>query len=307
MSTCRRGACSNSALADGASGVTNLSFGGNQGLSSSSRSFTSSYQNTLSWFDDANKHRLKLGTEASYTNNAQNLASNLLGTFTFNSLEDLEAGRAASFSRTLTARQRSTGQVSGAPSVGDPYRKTQDLQIQYGLRAEAAHFTVSPAYNAAVEQTFGRRNDHLPTPVAFSPRIGFSYTLGEVDEIASFFGQQRAPRAVVRGGIGVFSNASSAGTIGSALDNTGLPSGAQQVVCVGEAVPVVAWSAYASKRAMVPDRCADGTTAPYSRTTRRTCRSSPNFHPQQNIRSNLSWNGAILDARFTANIEGRTR
>ena len=43
-------------------------------------------------------------------------------------------------------------------------------------------------------------------------------------------GQARPP-ARHCGGLGVFSNASSAGSIGAALDNTGLPSGTQQIVC----------------------------------------------------------------------------
>src|ERR1051325_1152349 len=54
----------NSTLVDGSNGVQNLPFGGNQGLSSASRSTSSSFSNTLSWFDDANKHRIKLTTEA---------------------------------------------------------------------------------------------------------------------------------------------------------------------------------------------------------------------------------------------------
>src|SRR5688572_31347342 len=54
----------------------------------------------------------------------------------FRSLEDLEAGRPASFSRTLTALERNTGQLSGAISIGDSYRHSPDLQFQFGLRLE---------------------------------------------------------------------------------------------------------------------------------------------------------------------------
>ncbi|MEO7998318.1 MAG: carboxypeptidase-like regulatory domain-containing protein, partial [Gemmatimonadaceae bacterium] len=42
----------NSTLANGASGVQNFGFGGNQGLSSSSQTIGANVQNTLSWFDD---------------------------------------------------------------------------------------------------------------------------------------------------------------------------------------------------------------------------------------------------------------
>src|SRR5262249_18627747 len=77
-----------SALLDGASSVQNLGFGGSQSLSATSTSTNTSFQNTLSFFDNANKHRLKLGTELDFRKNTSNQAANLLGTFTFNSLAD---------------------------------------------------------------------------------------------------------------------------------------------------------------------------------------------------------------------------
>ena len=99
---------------------------------------STSFQNTLSWFDNANKHRIKLNTELGFNGNTQDQSSNLLGTFTFNSLDDLASGVPASFTRTLTARQRSTGQFTGAVALGDSYRRTQDLQIQYSLRLDGS-------------------------------------------------------------------------------------------------------------------------------------------------------------------------
>lgn len=295
----------NSVLADGASGVTNLGFGGNQYLSSSSRSVTSNLQNTLSWFDNANKHRIKLSSELGFNGNTQDLSSNLLGTFTFNSLTDLASGTPASFTRTLTARQRSTGQMTGAIALGDSYRRSQDLQIQYSLRLDGSHFTASPTYNPAIEAAFGRRNDWVPSPIIISPRIGFSYTLGTAPEIGAFTGAARAPRAVIRGGIGMFANNMSSGLIGSALDNTGLPSGAQQIACIGPAAPTPDWSAYASSPASIPSRCADGSLGTvFADPSPNITVFARNFMPQRSIRSNVSWNGSLLDARYSASLEG---
>ena len=295
----------NSILDDGASGVQTLTFGGNQGLSSTSRSLSSSVQNNLSWFDDANKHRIKLTTELQYSGSDQNQASNLLGSYFFNSLEDLDAGLPASYSRTLSARRRSTGQITGSMAIGDSWRRTTDLQIQYGLRVDATHFTNTPAFNPAVESAFGRRNDHVPTPISVSPRIGFSWTLGQSNEIAAFSGASRTPRAVVRGGIGVFTNGSSAGQIGSALDNTGLKSGTQQIYCVGPAVPIPDWTLYSGDPSSVPDRCADGTTGTvFANPSPNVTLFAGDFRPQRTVRTNLSWNGSLLDGRYTANVEG---
>ena len=295
----------NSAFDDGGSGVQTLTFGGNQGLSSTSRSLGGTIQNNLSWFDDANKHRIKLTTELQYSGSTQNQAANLLGSFFFNSLEDLDAGLPASYTRTLTARRRSTGQVAGSVAIGDSWRRTQDVQIQYGLRLDASHFTKTPEYNPAVEAVFGRRNDHVPSPFRVSPRVGFSWTLGQSQEISAFSGASRTPRAVVRGGIGMFSNASSAGQIGAALDNTGLASGVQQIYCVGPAVPIPDWTQYASALASVPDRCADGTTGTvFSNSAPNVTLFADDFRPQRTVRTNLSWNGSLLDGRFSASVEG---
>ncbi len=294
-----------SAFADGGSGVQSLVFGGNPGLSSASRSVSGSFQNSLSWFDDANKHRIKLSTELQYSGGTQDPSSNLLGSFTFNSLADLEAGRPASFSRTLAARERTTGTLSGALSLGDSYRRTPDLQFQYGLRVDASRVTTRPAFNPLVEEVFGRRNDRVPSPVSVSPRFGFSWTVGRAPEISSFVGAARAPRAVIRGGVGVFTNGGGVGQLGSVLDNTGLPLGAQQVVCVGPAAPVPQWWTYAADPAAVPDRCADGSVGtPFSNAAPNVTLFAPDFRPQQSVRSNLSWNGGVLGGRFSLGVEG---
>ena len=294
----------NSELANGASGVQSLGFGGSQGLSSRSSQIGASFANTLSWFDDANKHRVKFGTELQFSGNTQNQSNNLLGTYTFNSLEDLAARRPASFTRTLTPRTRSTGQYTPAFSITDTWRKTPDLQIMYSVRAENTRFTAKPAYNAEVENVFGVRNDHIPAPIILSPRLGFSYTLGSAQEVAAFNGAVRGPRAVIRAGVGVFSNSSNAGPIGGVLDNTGLPSGAQQLYCVGAAAPVPDWAMYATNPGGVPDHCADGTSGTvFSNSAPNVAVFGRDYKPSQSVRSNFSWSGGILDARFSANVE----
>ncbi len=294
----------NSVLADGASGVQNLAFGGNQGLSSSSRTMNTSFMNTLSWFDNANRHRIKLGTELNASNTAADQSANLLGTFTFNSLSDLEAGVPASFTRTLTARRRSTGQLNGAMSLTDSYRRNPDLQIQYSLRVEGGHFTAIPAFNPEVERVFGLRNDHLPSPITLSPRIGFSRTLGSNPEISAFAGAARAPRAVWRAGIGVFANGLSSGQIASALDNTGLPDGSQQITCTGPAVPIPNWNAYTTSAGSVPTECADGTGGTlFANSAPNVTVFAKDWRPQRSVRANTSWNGSVLDARYLASLD----
>jgi hypothetical protein len=294
----------NSVFEDGGSGVQTLTFGGSQAMRSDTRSLRATVQNQLSWFDNANKHRVKLTSEVQYSGDEREQASNLLGTFFYNSLEDFETGHPASFSRTLTARQRSTGLLSGALSLGDSYRRSPELQFQYGVRVDASTFTTSPDANPLVLSTFGRSNDALPRPVLVSPRVGFSWTVGRAPEIGTFAGAVRAPRAVIRGGVGVFASTMSPTQVGGALDNTGLDSGVQQIMCVGPAVPVPQWGAYGSGDAL-PDRCADGTAGSFFASgAPNVTLFAPGYGPSRTVRSNLAWSGSVLDARFSFGVDG---
>src|SRR5262249_40740342 len=149
-------------------------------------------------------------------------------------------------------------QLVGALSLGDSYRQSNELQFQYGLRIDGNSFGGGPAYNPQVEQLFGVRNDAVPSRVYLSPRVGFSWAYGTADQVAGFAGAFRGPRAVVRGGIGVFQGIPATQQIGAAVDNTGLPGAIQQVSCSGSATPVPDWTAYAANPFGAPTQCADG-------------------------------------------------
>ena len=77
----------------------------------------------------------------------------------------------------------------------------------------------------------------MPNGVYVSPRVGFSWTYGTAPQIGAFEGAARLPRAVVRGGIGLFQNSLSASLPSQAIVNSGLQGGQQQVTCVGDATP----------------------------------------------------------------------
>ena len=91
---------SSSTFADGTPGTTRtLSFGGNPSLNTASTTSTLSYRNMLSWFSSDNKHRIKFTTELTEDAFWENLTSNELGTFTYNSLADVQNGTPESFTR----------------------------------------------------------------------------------------------------------------------------------------------------------------------------------------------------------------
>ena len=294
----------NSDFSDGTNGVTSLAFGGNQQQNSIQRSTAANFMNQLSWFTDDNKHRLKLTTELRYDASEEEQRNNLLGTFSFASLGDLQAGTPSSFTRQLAVRQRDSRQLVGGLALGDSWRRSPDFQLQYGVRLDGNRFLDQPDVNPAVESTFGQRNDNVPNRIYVSPRIGFSWTVGTAPQIAGFAGAVRGPRAVIRGGVGLFQNTPSTTLIGSAVENTGLPSAVQQITCIGVAAPIPDWDLYMTNPELIPDRCADGTGGSvFANNSPNVTLFADDYRAPRSVRSNLSWSGSILDNRFSANAE----
>ncbi|MDB4874881.1 MAG: hypothetical protein JWM41_1327 [Gemmatimonadetes bacterium] len=294
----------NSTFADGTPSVQSVGFGGNPFMNTSVTTTTAQLNNFLSWFSENNKHKIKFGTELRRDNYGQDLTTNQLGSFTFNSLGELEAGRPAYFSRQLSPRTRSESEYVGALSLGDSYRPTSDVQIQYGVRLDGNRFNSEPTLNPDVERLLGADNSHVPNRLYLSPRIGFSWTYGEAAQIGGFEGAFRGPRAVVRGGIGVFQGTPNVSSIGAAMDNTGLASAVQQLSCIGVAAPSPDWSAYMSSVGSVPTQCADGTAGTVFAS------SAPNvtlfdkaYSSPRSLRSNLQWSGPTLGNRFSTTID----
>jgi hypothetical protein len=294
----------NSQFADGTEGLRVLQFGGNPFLATSQENASAGVLNTLSWFTRDSKHRLKFTSELRYDVLQVDQTVNRLGSYTFNSLADLEAGRAVSFTRQLAPRVRSGSQTIAAFSLGDAWRKSPDLQIQYGIRVDGNRFDRGPAENPEIARVFGTRNTSVPNRVYVSPRLGFSWTLGTAPQIAAFDGAFRAPRAVVRGGVGIFQNVPPAGLPGTAIDNTGLSGAVQQLGCFGTAAPVPQWTDWLTNPSLVPQQCADGTvTSPFANAAPNVTLYAANWAATRSLRSNLQWNGPILRNRLNASLD----
>ncbi|MCC7053913.1 MAG: carboxypeptidase regulatory-like domain-containing protein [Gemmatimonadaceae bacterium] len=294
----------NSALSDGTEGLRLLSFGGNPFLATSQENASTGVLNTLSWFSRSSRHRVKLTSELRRDIFRIDQTTNRFGTYSFNSLADLEAGRAVSYTRQLEPRLRSGGQVVAAMSLGDAWRRSNDLQVQYGVRVDANRFDRGPAANADIERLFGTRNTAVPNRVYVSPRVGFSWTYGTAPQIGGFDGAVRGPRAVVRGGAGVFQNTPQATLLGQALDNTGLASAVQQLGCFGAAAPVPQWGTWLTDPSTIPVLCADGLQpTSFSSIAPNVTLFDAGWNATRSLRSNLQWNGPVLRNRFNASID----
>jgi hypothetical protein len=293
----------NSDFADGTGGVQVLQFGGTTFRTSAT---TTSWDltNRLSWFSVDSKHRVKLTTEVRRDAWSLDQANNLLGQFSFNSLADLQAGTPAVFTRQLAPVAAHGAELIGALSLGDSYRVTPDLQVVYGARVDANRYQGRPALNPAVSPLFGTANDHVPDGVRISPRIGFSWVYGSGQQIGAFEGAARVPRGIIRGGVGLFTNTPSAQLPGQAMANTGLPSGAQQITCLGANAPAPDWSAYQADPSSIPTSCASGGGPVFTSSAPNVTLFGPAFAPQRSVRSTLQWARPVLDNRLMATLTG---
>ncbi len=271
-------------LMDGTSGVSTVVFGGNPGLPTAGTNSQLSVSNELSLLNFAG-HRYKLGGQLDYRSFQTASSRNASGSYGYNSLADFANNDPASYTRTLSTTDRRGTSLDAGAYLGDTWRRGRALQLTYGARVEYSAFLDQPAYNAEVERLFDRRTDRLPRELHVSPRVGFSYTLGLPSAptgggfgggMAGGFGGRGGGRGggggggdfgpgganvtVIRGGIGEFRGTVPTQLFASAMDATGLPSGTQQLVCIGDAVPVPDWSAYLTDPTAIPTRCADGGT-----------------------------------------------
>jgi hypothetical protein len=287
----------NSNFPDGNAGVSNLQFGGSTNLPRNSHTLNTELQNEVSWISLDNKHRYKFGVDFRYNRYSQDNTTNRFGTYTYNSIADFESGVPASFSRRLQVNQRLGDDFGASSWLGDSWRPAQRLQITYGLRVDASHFQGNPQFNPAIDSVFQLRNDAVPRGVYVSPRLGFSWTYGTNPQIGGFQGAQRGSRGQISGGIGEFQNLPSSPLIAAAVDQTGLPSAAQQLSCIGSAVPSPEWLAYLRSTGMIPTTCA-GDVSTFTSTVPNVVLFSKDYIPQRSWRANLNWNAPILDNSF---------
>src|SRR6185312_6919767 len=137
----------------------------------------------------------------------------------------------------------------------------------------------------------------VPRGIYVSPRLGFSWTYGTNPQIGGFQGAFRGSRGQISGGVGEFQNLPSSQLIAAAVDQTGLPSAAQQLTCVGGAVPLPDWSDYLASTGTIPSSCVGDLTT-LSSTVPNVSLFMPDYIPQRSWRANLNWNQPILDNRF---------
>ncbi|MGI9090713.1 MAG: carboxypeptidase regulatory-like domain-containing protein [Gemmatimonadaceae bacterium] len=288
-----------SLLPNGEPGLATLGFGGSSRFPRRTRNWTWQTTTEASWFLPDNRHRPKVAAGAQLDGYAGDEVSNRLGSFTFNSLDDLARGRPAMFSRTLSGGQWRSREASGWVSLGDLWRVTDRFSVQFGLRGEANHYPTAPAYNPLVDSLFQVRTDRVPNSVRLSPRFGFTWAYGRESRINGFGAR---PKGSIHGGFGEFRSILPVALIGPALAGSGLPGALQHVTCVGPAAPVPEWADYVSDVTRIPTACVDGVGANgFSDAEPNVTFFLPNYDAARARRASLGWSGRLLPfARLSA-------
>jgi Carboxypeptidase regulatory-like domain len=238
-----------STLPDGRTGLTTLVFGGSPGFPQHSRTTSLEATDELSWISGDGAHRVKLGAFYTTASTTQEVAADLLGSFSYQSLTDLEAGKPALFTRALEQTERRGRSSTAALYLGDTWRASASLQLTYGIRGERSWFGGAPPYNAAADSAFGLRTDRLPGESHLSPRAGFTWVDRRPDGPAPW---------TIRGGIGEFRSPVPAGLAVQAQNATGRAAAVTQLYCTGPEAPTPDWQAIAQDVNAIPSACASG-------------------------------------------------
>ena len=257
--------------------------------------------NQLSWFSRNNKHRLKLSSELRRESYDQDQTTNALGTFSFNSLADLAAGpprvvhaprcaaraeRQPDRRRPLARRlvppqsdlQSSTACVSTA-IASRPRRCSTRESSRRSARATTSRRTAStePARRLLLDATAPRRRSPASTApcVARAPSCAAASASSRARRTRRSSARDRQHRA---------RRAPCSSSPASAPPS-----------------PIPDWSAYAHDPRAIPTQCADGTHGARVRqhgAERHAVRQG--LQAPRSVRSNLNWNGPMLNNRFNA-------
>lgn len=273
-------------LSDGGPGASEVVIGG---------AATSNTNSLLSWESSAetrfylpghNSHRIKATARARF--DLQEAESNSAGTFRFESIDDLAKNRAIEFTRGQSGPGVSAGVMNGSLAFGDLWRATDALQLNYGLRFDAATAATSLDRRPDVESRFATETGRVPGSTHVSPRLGFTWRLGRASATTrvTSLATVRLPSRTLRGGIGEFRGITSAGPGVSALTASRQ---SLAVDCLGDAAPAPDWSAYAANVEAIPTQCRSGSPSNLVDGTAAIHSFAPGMSPSRSWRGNLSY------------------
>jgi len=286
-----------SLLASGDTAISWLTFGGHPSAAVRTRNSRWEGRGSTEWLSFDSRHKFSLGGEVRADRLSMDPAYNALGSFEFESLEALEAGRAMRFTRESSV---DPGQASGLHAglhANHRWRPHARFSLEYGVRLDADRVESPAAYNPAIDSLFGRRTDVLPRLQSVSPRVGFAWQMGEK-------GRGNLP-ALLSMNTGRYQSNLGASTALEASRATGVPSARRLLDCVGDAVPTADWTSFAADPTAIPEGCADGSGGAPVTLAVPTVQLLDRFQPPAEWRTALMWESRGLNAFRVSLVHSR--
>lgn len=270
--------------------VTGLALGGSGGFFDDSKRWTLEGANETMRNARGSRHRVKGLLWARADGLSQAGAGNRFGRYGYNSVADFVANTPASFSRTLSAPDRSGRVWNAAGAVAHQWFPTKLFNVIYGARLEGSGFLDRPDRDAALESALGVRTGVAPARLHVSPRAGFTWTYNHDKDNGS--GMSSSPTGTffrtrvgtIRGGIGEFRDLLRPELAADATAR----GGTLLLSCVGSAVPAADWSAFAGNPGAIPSQCAGGGGVLAERAP-SVALIDPSFDVPRSWRASLDW------------------
>ena len=225
--------------------------GGTGGSAGTSRGLVIHGMNETRWNTQNARHEYKVAVESSKErlNTARDPGS---GAFDFQSLADYLANTPSTFTRRLDAVQSEYTAVRAAVGLGDTYRRSRYVSVQYGVRIEREEISSDAPRSVLVDSLFARDARSLPAWTAFSPMLGFTWIL---DRDAYGFPNYSHR---LSGGIRDYRGSLPLASLATRPDRLGQLGEPLVLRCIGATTPRPDWSGYASGAVAAPRQCSAG-------------------------------------------------
>jgi hypothetical protein len=284
---------------DGDATIATLAIGGNGGSTYSRRSDRWQLTNESTLASWSSAHRLSAYADITWDRLSYKQQGNALGSFYYNSLDDLATGQPSRFTRGFGAPAYGGRVVNATLAAGDLFTRSpgslvpgyepgDGFTLQYGLRADLQRFSPAPHYNATADSVFGVRTDRLPNTLSIEPMAGFVWNRG-IYSVRSGDAVFTDSRSSVTGGIREYRSLISPSAAIAAQRATGLPSGDRSLECIGSAVPAPSWRDYLISPAAVPTECTDSVAATAPDGLPTITAFARNTVPTESWRAELRW------------------
>ncbi|MEP6832599.1 MAG: carboxypeptidase-like regulatory domain-containing protein, partial [Gemmatimonas sp.] len=276
--------------------LTTVSLGGNPNASRPGRSQSADLIARAGWMTINSRHEIELSGGSRLESFHSDPSRNLLGTYTFATLNDFVNNQPSSFVRTVNASPRDASVSYSWLSVNDSWRVRPSFTTLYSARYDFARVLTDLPLNEMVSQKFGVRSSNTPQLNRISPRVGFSWDIDQatVKAVRGAPTPEYRRRGVLSGGYGLAVNALRASAVNPVLGASGTDAFNRELRCEGEGVPIPQWAQYASGNLDVPSSCGSlVTSAPLAGTHTRVSAFSNEFEPARNWKGNLAWRSQL--------------